>query len=122
MSKRRSNIVGCILLSLLILACGYRRESSSDSCHLCRNTRTQVTTFFGWIPLRSSTLTSNRYPIPRSHRHVWYHFSSTSLLGYRGWLSARVACSSRMYRDGKMPGDSQPLRFAPQVLEGTLTR
>jgi hypothetical protein len=109
MNKRNlKSMTGWVLLGLFVLAFGYQEKARSYSCHLCRNTKTDKTVRFYWVPLRSFTRTSNRYVVPIGHKHNWFGYSNYEMLGYRGLLSFRLGCSSKMYRDDKLPGYNTP--------------
>ena len=109
MNKRNlKSIAGWVLLGLLVLAGGYQEKGRSYSCHLCRNTRLDKNISFLWMPVRSSSVISNRYIVPANHNHNWFGFSHYEMLGWRGFVSFRLGCSSKMYRDDKLPGYNVP--------------
>ena len=109
MDKRKvKSILTWAALGLFVLALGYQEEARSYSCHLCRNTRTDKTIRFFWVPLRSSARTSNHYVAPAGHKHNWFHYTNYEMLGLRGLLTFRLGCSTKMYRDNKLPGYNIP--------------
>ena len=109
MNKRNlKSITGWVLIGVLVLAGGYQERGRSYSCHLCRNTKTDKSVALFWVPLRFSSRVSNRYVVPAHHKHNWFGYSYYDMLGWRGFMGFRVGCSSKMYRDDKLPGYNTP--------------
>ena len=109
MNKRAfKSAAAWVLLGAFVLAIGYQERARSYSCHLCRNTKTEKTTRFFWVPVSSSSKISRRYVVSAGHQHDWFGYSNYEMLGVRGLVSMRLGCSSKMYRDDKMPGYDVP--------------
>jgi hypothetical protein len=97
-----------VWIGLFMLAVGYQERAHSYSCHLCRNSKTAKTIRFFWVPLHSFTRTSHRYRVPSGHQHDWFGYTNYEMIGYNGCIMFRLGCSTRMYRDNKLPGHDFP--------------
>ncbi|MEP3480119.1 MAG: hypothetical protein ABJZ55_12785 [Fuerstiella sp.] len=91
-----------VIVALLVLVAPptpHWRETSSQSCHICGNRRILIRVY-RWWSLHSDTIEpvfGAEYPIPESHTHEWWQYSST----YNSWSMKWAADNSSRYKDGR---------------------